>query len=961
MARFDDSSVSSPSSAASDDDDNDEYAYMGDKNDGDWKPSDDANKGKKKKTKKQAAKQKNKKKAKVARKQSKKKKTKPSNDDDSFIDDDDEEGEDDYKYMASRSMSDDEWEGEEGSDDEDESSLSSANSVHKRRSVVARSTPTRASSRAAKASMTAAAQNDCSSSDDDDSSDREQHTAKVAKKRTLARGKKLQFPALHDSKKTKLKNDRSNYLSDDSSSSSEDDDGPVPVSSRKRTLTTIRRATTPTKKRPVIHDDSSLDDDNGGDDDDDDEVTLAKSPWKPSGKKMKSSTHAVLESSDEEQEKNPSTRKSRLRKKTIDVAEKSRRRSTAVAPVFDDDSIPESDRKPRARNSNTSRSRRDRKRVKRQGDLGLASSESEEEPQDTDDEEMLLCSPAAKAQVRSEVEELKDNFPDYDRKPRKDAGDSLSENSNQDDNDTRPVLPPIPPLCDKCLSLDLMQEHTTHDTGEVYYKCRSFSCGRFMWPTDAMTNLPSGPSCHCGLPSAPIRVTNSGECIWVCPRTSGANGSGRNAASKPCGYEKTINEHEDVFQRVANNAAAYTSSQNDDVEFACGAVIKNALQNLLHVSAEETWKFNKGQDVRERREAAYYDYVEVQRAWRVISPDEHLEAFQNYRTSIGEKRQGEFHTDTLISEAAEQLVSLENGRLEPLDRKSNELFLLHGTKPKNVASILEKSLDPGLAGPGLFGSGTYFAESAVKIDQYVQVDEEYCGGNRHGRYGERCELHNKLYPQAEWHPGEAYYALVCRVVTGKPRTDGSYPAENVGCDSVLAVPAGSELNLREFVVYDKSAIKIEYVVCYTRERHYCYCEGNMKREVRERTFGAERRKCIACPNSRRDETGNWTGGCGLFAPLPRCFCKRDNKVDFYGAVANESRNRYECERHRCGFNRLIHQGVDLREAEDESIDNDEYDQNDSFIASEDDVEDEEESSTSNGTYEDESSAEESDD
>jgi hypothetical protein len=55
---------------------------------------------------------------------------------------------------------------------------------------------------------------------------------------------------------------------------------------------------------------------------------------------------------------------------------------------------------------------------------------------------------------------------------------------------------------------------------------------------------------------------------------------------------------------------------------------------------------------------------------------------------------------------------------EPLQREeANEVLLLHGTKPEVVLSILQNSLDPDMARPGMFGRGTYFAEDSAKIDQ----------------------------------------------------------------------------------------------------------------------------------------------------------------------------------------------------------------------------------------------------
>jgi hypothetical protein len=105
------------------------------------------------------------------------------------------------------------------------------------------------------------------------------------------------------------------------------------------------------------------------------------------------------------------------------------------------------------------------------------------------------------------------------------------------------------------------------------------------------------------------------------------------------------------------------------------------------------------------------------------------------------------------AEAMNQLLIGEAGRLEPLDDSANEVLLLHGTRPEVVASILEKSLDPKLARAGLFGRGTYFAEHPAKIDQYTTVDARWKGGSRSSENKTIRELHNKLYPEPSWHPG----------------------------------------------------------------------------------------------------------------------------------------------------------------------------------------------------------------
>ena len=73
--------------------------------------------------------------------------------------------------------------------------------------------------------------------------------------------------------------------------------------------------------------------------------------------------------------------------------------------------------------------------------------------------------------------------------------------------------------------------------------------------------------------------------------------------------------------------------------------------------------------------------------------------------------------------------------------------------------ILFEGLDPHLSKDGLFGKGTYLAEDAAKIDQYLKQDLEW-RGNKPDH-----ELQN-LYEVGVKHANHVYYALVCRTALG---------------------------------------------------------------------------------------------------------------------------------------------------------------------------------------------------
>ena len=66
----------------------------------------------------------------------------------------------------------------------------------------------------------------------------------------------------------------------------------------------------------------------------------------------------------------------------------------------------------------------------------------------------------------------------------------------------------------------------------------------------------------------------------------------------------------------------------------------------------------------------------------------------------------------------------------PLDKPSNEMLLLHGTKPENQYSILLDGLDTGLACRGLYGRGIYSADDPSKVEQYITMDKQWKGAGK---------------------------------------------------------------------------------------------------------------------------------------------------------------------------------------------------------------------------------------
>jgi len=138
----------------------------------------------------------------------------------------------------------------------------------------------------------------------------------------------------------------------------------------------------------------------------------------------------------------------------------------------------------------------------------------------------------------------------------------------------------------------------------------------------------------------------------------------------------------------------------------------------------------------------------------------------------------------------------------PLDKDLNEVWLLHGTSSAAALKIAKEDFLMSLAGTGAgtaFGAGIYFAEEAMKADEYT---EEAPTG--HAFAG--------LRP-----------LLLCRVLLGKCLetldTDVKDDLQHIkegSFDSLLADRKAAVNTYREFVVYDHNQACVEYILWYRR-------------------------------------------------------------------------------------------------------------------------------------------------
>jgi len=183
-----------------------------------------------------------------------------------------------------------------------------------------------------------------------------------------------------------------------------------------------------------------------------------------------------------------------------------------------------------------------------------------------------------------------------------------------------------------------------------------------------------------------------------------------------------------------------------------------------------------------------------------------------------------------------------------LNPDCNEVFLISGTQPKFLVSILTQGLDEKVASmKGMFGAATYLAEDPVKIDQYTAPDYMY-----QQIEPDLKDLHARLFgPEGHQHPGDGvegtdrdiFYCMVVRTClgwyqrtsNGLKNMDGDNNVWHNNDDkrllntipdtdppmryhSLIAMAGkGHKLKrFREFMIYDGNQCYIEYVIAYRR-------------------------------------------------------------------------------------------------------------------------------------------------
>jgi len=189
-----------------------------------------------------------------------------------------------------------------------------------------------------------------------------------------------------------------------------------------------------------------------------------------------------------------------------------------------------------------------------------------------------------------------------------------------------------------------------------------------------------------------------------------------------------------------------------------------ALEAALRVA--DPASLTRGRDV---REGGAYSRLGLAAAWRVENPwqwDRYAVERSGLQSLAALAR---FPRVALRPELLEATARLEAGAgAGGLLSAVNEVWLLHGTRPETVVPILSGGMNERFS-DGHFGGGTYLAEVADKINQYV-VCENACKGGGGGAGGTSTspldELHRVLYGRGEPRPANVFYAFVCRALLG---------------------------------------------------------------------------------------------------------------------------------------------------------------------------------------------------
>ena len=189
----------------------------------------------------------------------------------------------------------------------------------------------------------------------------------------------------------------------------------------------------------------------------------------------------------------------------------------------------------------------------------------------------------------------------------------------------------------------------------------------------------------------------------------------------------------------------------------------------------------------------------------------------------------------------------------PLDSKTNERYLLHGSKATAIESILNNNFNIKFANEGWYGKAVYFADDPSKSDQYAKADNGVRSTDLLTRLGIYDEEWKPLACTSKAQNKDVFFMFISRVALGccavlpKDRfeqnkvpksADDAVQKERLFLDGIgdshkmrsvkrlnkrfqsLSVKEYSEGNtnmrFREFTIYNDVVAKITHVVAYVR-------------------------------------------------------------------------------------------------------------------------------------------------
>lgn len=452
--------------------------------------------------------------------------------------------------------------------------------------------------------------------------------------------------------------------------------------------------------------------------------------------------------------------------------------------------------------------------------------------------------------------------------------------------------------------------------GRPFFNCQS--CGQFDWADErgrVLFDSQAGPECRCG--NSTVRRTvkkdgpNKGRKFWGCaswPRGckffeffEGGEEEEDRHHQQPQALPQTPTMTPERPEKKRPALTGWASWLSDWKKM-------EIIQKMMTVDPKKMAHAAK------HRSSFSYDKLDVVGLWNISNPArmERYEAAK-HRVKAENPIVSSYEFTEPYSDAMNQLG------IDSLDTKAGEVFLLHGTDPEKLHSILFEGLDPGISRNGNFGRGVYFAENAAKIDQYAKEDARF------QKNGPLSELHKKIYGNSH-HPQNVRYALVCRVLLRRhvqtedgvtklceKKSDGDqkvHKAKPLFTDnnrrtlatfddgttpsSLVAVPGRRVRTFREFVVFNSDQIFVEYLVAYKRIQSMCDCGiPCMERSV-TKTNDNYGRKIHLCGGKEKGSSKT----CDFIQMFPLCNCGQSASVKTSHTAKNPNRKFYSCHNNR---------------------------------------------------------------